>query len=147
MPGAVRVIWGSCDTCYDPGTILSTRAKVAEKAEALRRFTLAFAEAQQWLRGNYDAAAEINMRWIQGVDLDVMKVAIRHSGYDMRLSKNSIEGYNRNAIPGFVADKRIPRAFDATTVIDAQFYLHAEKTAPQFFADLKPIPAEARLAQ
>ena len=48
-----------------------------EKAEELRRFMVAFAEAHQWLRQNFDAAAEINMRWIPGVDLDVMKIAIR----------------------------------------------------------------------
>ena len=40
---------------------------------------------------------------LQGVDLDVMRVAIRHSNYDMRLSRNTIDGYNRFAIPALVA--------------------------------------------
>lgn len=145
VPNAYRVISGGCDSCYDPGTILTTRAAIAGKAEQLRRFMVAFAEAHQWLRQNTDAAAEINMRWIQGVDLDVMKVAIRRSGYDLRVTKNTIEGYNKKTIPTLVADKRMAKPLDATTIIDPQFYKHVEATAPQFFSDLPPIPADRRL--
>lgn len=145
VPGAVRVVWGQCRSCYDPGTIMTTRRAVGAQAEGLRRFMVSFAEAHQWLRQNYDAAADINMRWIQGVDLDVMRVAIRHSNYDMRLSRNTIDGYNRFAIPALVADRRIPRAYDAATAVDPQFHLHVERTAPRFFSDLPAIPADRRL--
>jgi sulfonate transport system substrate-binding protein len=145
VPGAVRVIWGQCKSCYDPGTILTTRAIIQQKPEALRRFMVAFAEAHQWVRQNLDAAAEINMRWIPGVELDVMKKAIRHSVYDLRLSKNTTDGYNNLAIPVFVKDGRVPKAYDMATAIDPQFYLYAEKTAPQFFSDLPPIPDDKKL--
>jgi NitT/TauT family transport system substrate-binding protein/sulfonate transport system substrate-binding protein len=145
VPGAVRVIWGKCQSCYDPGTILTTRGVAGAKPEALRRFMVAFAEAHQWLRQNLDAAAEINMRWIPGVDLDVMKTAIRHSVYDLRLSKNTTDGYNTRAIPVFVKDGRVPKAYDMASAIDPQFYLHAQKTAPQFFTDLPPIPENKQL--
>lgn len=145
VPNAYRVISGSCDACYDPGAILTTRGAIASKAEQLRRFTVAFAEAQQILRKNYDAAADINMRWIPGVDLDVMKVSIRRTVYDMRLSKNSVDGYNEKTIPMLVADKRMAMKLDAMTIVDPQFYKHVEATAPQFFSDLKPIPADRRL--
>lgn len=146
VAGAVRIVHGQCSICYDPGTILSTRAAIGAKAEPLRRFALSFAEAHQWLRQNFDAAADINMRWIQGVDLDVMRVAIRQSTYDMRISRNTIEGYNTKAIPALLADRRIPRAYDVTPNVDAQFYLHAERTGPQFFSDLPAIPANQRIA-
>lgn len=145
VPGAYRVVSGGCDACYDPGTILTTRANIASKAEHLRRFMVAFAEAHQILRQNYDAAAEINMRWIQGVDLDVMKIAIRRSNYDLRVTKNTIEGYNSKTIPALLADKRMAKALEASTIIDVQFYKHVESTAPQFFSDLNPIPADRRL--
>ena len=145
VPGAYRVVSGGCESCYDPGTILTTRANVAGKAEELRRFMVAFAEAHQWLRQNYDAAAEINMRWIKGVDLDVMKVAIRRSLYDLRVTKNTLDGYNNKTIPALLADKRMAKKLDASTIIDAQFYKHVETTAPQFFSDLKPVPADRRL--
>lgn len=145
VPGAVEVIRGKCAGCYDPGTILTTRATIAQKPEQLRRFMVAFAEAHQWLRQHYDEAAEIDMRWIPGLDLDVVKVAIRNSLYDLRVSRNTIDGYNKKAIPALVADKRMAKSVEASTIVDAQFYKHVEATAPQFFSDLKPIPANRKL--
>jgi NitT/TauT family transport system substrate-binding protein/sulfonate transport system substrate-binding protein len=145
VPGAVEVIRGKCAGCYDPGTILTTRATIAQKPEQLRRFMVAFAEAHQWLRQHYDEAAEIDMRWIPGLDLDVVKVAIRNSLYDLRVSRNTIDGYNKKAVPALVADKRMAKSVEASTIVDAQFYKHVEATAPQFFSDLKPIPANRKL--
>jgi NitT/TauT family transport system substrate-binding protein/sulfonate transport system substrate-binding protein len=144
-PDAIEVIRGKCDGCYDPGSILTTRAVIAQKAEQLRRFMVAFAEAHQWLRQNYDAAAEIDTRWIAGLELDIAKVAIRNSLYDLRVTRNTIDGYNKKAIPALVADKRMAKTVEASTVVDAQFYKHVETVAPQFFNDLKPIPANRRL--
>lgn len=148
VSGAFRLVNGkdqpdACKTCFDPGIVLSTRADVANKAEVLKRFMVAFAEAQQWVRQNYDAAAEITMRWIPGVELDVMKVGIRRSPLDMRLSKLTVQGFNQNTMPSLVNDKRLEKAFDAATVVDPQFVKYAEKTAPQFFSDLPQIPANA----
>jgi sulfonate transport system substrate-binding protein len=57
VPGAVRILAGGCTSCYDPGTVLTSRPVIAQKAEQLRRFWLAFAEAEQWVRQNLDAAA------------------------------------------------------------------------------------------
>ena len=145
VPGAIRVISGGCESCYDPGSILTTRQVIATKAETLRRFMVAFAEAHQWLRQHFDEAAEINTRWVTGVDLDIMKPAIRRSNYDLRLSKNTLEGYAKKAIPMLVADKRMAKTVDPATVVDAQFDQYAEKTAPQYFSDLPPIPADRRL--
>jgi NitT/TauT family transport system substrate-binding protein/sulfonate transport system substrate-binding protein len=145
VAGATRIIAGGCPTCYDPGTVLTTRAVIAQRAEQLRRFWLAFAEAEQWVRQNPDAAAEINMRWIQGIDLDIMKSAIRRSHYDPRLSRLTGATYNARTIPALLADRRLPRSFDANSAIDPQFYLHAQRTAPQFFADLAPIPEPQQL--
>jgi sulfonate transport system substrate-binding protein len=145
VPQAIEVIRGKCAGCYDPGSILTTRAVIAQKSEQLRRFMVAFAEAHQWLRQNYDEAAAIDMRWIPGLELDVAKVAIRNSLYDLRVTRNTIDGYNKKAIPALVADKRMAKTLDAATVVDARFYKHVEATAPQFFSDLKPIPANRRL--
>ncbi|MCM0021080.1 MAG: ABC transporter substrate-binding protein [Tagaea sp.] len=145
VPGAVEIIRGNCTGCYDPGSILTTRAVIGAKAEQLRRFMVAFAESHQWLRQNYDAAAEINMRWINGIDIDVMKVAIRNSLYDLRVTRNTLDGYDKKTIPALVADRRMARSLEASSVVDAQFYKHVESVAPQFFSDLKPIPADRRL--
>lgn len=145
VPGAVRVTSGGCQSCYDPGSILTTRDTIQNNAETLRRFMVAFAEAEQWLRQNFDQAAEINTRWVTGVDLDIMKQAIRRSNYDLRLSRNTLEGYEKKAIPLLVADKRMAASIDPATVVDAQFCKYVETAFPQFFSDLPPIPADRRL--
>ena len=145
VPGAFRVVSGGCQSCYDPGSILTTRQVIEQKADTLRRFMVAFAEAHQWLRTHFDEAAEINMRWVTGVEPDIMKSAIRRSHYDLRLSRNTIEGYDKKTIPMLVADKRMAKSIAATTVVDPQFYLHVERTAPQLFSDLPPIPPDRRL--
>ena len=85
------------------------------------------------------------MRWVTGTDADIMKAAIRRSHYDLRLSRNTIDGYDKKAIPMLVADKRMARSVPAQSVVDPQFYQYAEKTAPQYFSDLPPIPADRRL--
>ena len=88
---------------------------------------------------------EINMRWIPGVELDVMKMAIRRSNYDSRMSKYTHDMYVEKAIPFLLGQKRLKQSFDPAIAIDVQFYLYSEKTAPQFYADLPPIPEAIRL--
>jgi NitT/TauT family transport system substrate-binding protein/sulfonate transport system substrate-binding protein len=145
VPGSVRVVDGGCPTCYIPAAILTNRDTIARKAEVLRRFMAAFAESQQWVRQNFDAAAEIATRWIPGVELDVMKEAIRQAGYDHRISKHTVDGYVKTTIPTLIAGGQIKKAFDPAPSIDPQFYLHAEKSHPHFYADLPKIPDAARV--
>ena len=58
---------------------------------------------------------------------------------------NTLEGYEKKAIPLLVADKRMAASIDPATVVDAQFCKHVETAFPQFFSDLPPIPADRRL--
>ena len=146
VPGAQRIIAGApCHACYDPGTVLTTKGVIAQQAETLRRFMAAFAESEQWVRQNLDEAAAIDMHWIPGVDLDVMKVAIRHSHYDPRMSRYTVEMYNAKTIPLLLGDKKMMRKIDAASVVDPQFILAAQHDFPQYFSDLPPIPEAERL--
>jgi sulfonate transport system substrate-binding protein len=141
VPGSRRIASGGCPTCYIPAALLTTRQVIAEKPELLRRFTAAFAEAQQWVRNNYDAAAEIDMRWVPGIELPVMKEAIRQTNFDGRISALTRESYIAKTIPSLLAAGNIKAAFDPGPAIDPQFYVAAEKAHPEFFSDLPPIPA------
>ena len=93
------------------------------------------------------------MHWVPGVDRAVMKEAIRQAGYDHRISKYTVEGYVKTTIPNLIAGGQVKQAFDPSPFIDPQFYLYAEKTFPQFYADLPKIPTasgsdpEGRLAR
>ncbi|MBI1779615.1 MAG: ABC transporter substrate-binding protein [Proteobacteria bacterium] len=145
IPGTVRIASGGCPTCYIPAALLTTKKIVAEKPELLRRFMAAFAEAEQWVRNNSDAAAEIDMRWVPGIELAVMKEAVKQANYDLRMSKYTDEMFKAKTIPSLVSAGNVKAAFDPAPNIDPQFYLAAESKYPQFFSDLKPIPAEKRL--
>jgi hypothetical protein len=74
-----------------------------------------------------------------------LKQAIRRSYYDLRVSRNTLVGFQKLAIPMLVADKRMAKSVDPATVVDPQFDQYAEKTAPQYFSDLPPIPADRKL--
>lgn len=145
VPGSSRIAAGGCPTCYIPAAILTSQDVVAKKPEVLKRFMAAFYEAQQWVRNNYDEAAEINMRWVPGIELPVMKEAIRQTNYDGRISAFTRESYMAKTIPSLVAAGNVPEAFDPGPAIDPQFYLAVEAEHPEYFSDLPPIPEEKKL--
>ena len=145
VDGAVRVKQGGCPSCYDPGTILTTKAVIAENPEALTRFMGAFAEAQQWVRQNLDEAAEVNMRWIQGVDLETMRLALGTSHLDPRMSTLTSAMYQEKSLPFLVSLGRVEGVFDPSDNIDNTFMKKAMETNPDAFADLPEIPAERQL--
>ena len=64
VPGAYKVIYGGCKSCYDGGTIVTTKSAIAAKAPELQKFILGYAQAQAWTRQHRDEAAKISTRWI-----------------------------------------------------------------------------------
>lgn len=139
VEGAKQLIAGQCESCYDPGTVLTTRAVANEKAEQLRRFMLAFSEASQWVRLNLDEAAEVSLRWINIKDASVMKSAMRNGLNDPRMSRYTVDMYREKTIPGLKAAGKLRDEIDLDEVVDHQFINFAMEQAPEFFDDLKPI--------
>ncbi len=144
VEGAVLVQAGGCPGCYDPGTILTTQSVVADNPETLERFMAAFAESQAWVRANNDAAAEINMRWIQGVELETMALALGSVSLDPRISTYTSEMYQAKTLPFLMGLGRIDEVFDPSDAINTQFLAAAEASNPEAFSDLVPIPAERK---
>ncbi len=142
VDGAILVQAGGCPECYDPGTILTTQSVIADQEETLMRFTAAFAEAQAWVRANTDAAAEINMRWIQGVELETMALALGSVSLDPRISNYTAEMYQAKTLPFLMGLGRIDEAFDPSGAIDTRFLAAAEESNPDAFADLEVIPSD-----
>jgi ABC-type nitrate/sulfonate/bicarbonate transport system substrate-binding protein len=145
VSGSYKVIYGGCQSCYDAGTVVTTKAVIADKAKVLARFIAGYAQAQAWTRGHRDEAAQISTRWIPGMDAATLTMALKSLPLDVRLSKNTIDGYNQHSIPLLAGDKRIPKAFDPAPSIDNQFVAEAMKSDPGAFSDLKEIPASQRL--
>jgi len=145
VPGAYKVIYGGCQSCYDAGVVVTTKSAIADKSNALELFVLGYAQGQAWARANRDEAAKISTRWIPGMDAETLTLALKSLPLDVRLSKNTLEGFRQYSIPLLVAQKRIPQAFDPAASVDNRFVAAAMKADPSAFADLKEIPADQRL--
>lgn len=142
VEGATLVQAGGCPQCYDPGTILTTQSVIAENPETLERFMAAFAEAQAWVRANNEEAAEINMRWIQGVELETMTLALGSVSLDPRISTYTAAMYQEKTLPFLIGLGRIEEVFDPSDAIDTRFLAAAEASNPEAFEGLEPIPTD-----
>jgi len=145
VPGSYKVIYGGCKSCYDAGVLVTTKSAIASKPKALELFVLGYAQGQAWARANREEAAKISTRWIPGMDAETLTLALKSLPLDVRLSKNTVDGFKTYSIPLLVSQKRIPQAFDPAPSIDDRFVANAMKTDPSAFADLKEIPANQRL--
>ncbi|HXR55521.1 MAG TPA: ABC transporter substrate-binding protein [Casimicrobiaceae bacterium] len=145
VPGAYKVIYGGCKSCYDAGTIVTTKSAIKNQSNELALFIQGYAQAQHWARLHRDEAATISTRWIPGLDEATLKLAFKTLPVDVRLSKNTIEGFRDYSIPLLVRDKRIAKAFDPAPAVDNEFVAKAMKADPEAFSDLKPIPADKQL--
>jgi hypothetical protein len=79
------------------------------------------------------------------MDAETLMLAFKTLPVDVRLSKNTVNGFNQYSIPLLVSQKRIPQAFDSAKSVDNRFVAAAMKADPSAFADLKAIPADQRL--
>jgi sulfonate transport system substrate-binding protein len=145
VQGSVRVVGGGCTACFMPGTVLTTRQEISRDGPLLQKFIIAFARTEQWVRQHTDEAAEIDTHWIQGVGLSVLERSLKHSRFDPRISKLTIEGFAKKTVPQMLAVHELRTKVDPNKAIDPQFILYAEQHDPQYFSDLPPIPAAQRL--
>jgi ABC-type nitrate/sulfonate/bicarbonate transport system substrate-binding protein len=145
VQGSYKVIYGGCTSCYDAGTVVTTKQVIADKPKALEAFILGYARSQAWTRGHRDEAAKISTRWIPGMDADTLTLALKTLPLDVRLSKNTVDGFSQHAIPLLLSQKRIPQAFDPAAAMDNRFVAAAMKSDPSAFTDLTEIPAAQRL--
>lgn len=145
VKGSYKVIYGGCQNCYDAGTIVTTKKAIEEKSRQLEQFILGYAQAGAWVRANREEAAKISVRWIPGMDNETMSMSIKAIPLDVRLSKNTVEGFAQYSIPLLAREKRIPKEFDPAPVVDNRFVAAAMKADAPAFADLPAIQADKRL--
>ena len=77
-------------------------------SKALEKFVLGYAQGQAWARANRDEAAKISTRWIPGMDAETLTLALKSLPLDVRMSKNTLDGFKTYSIPLLVSQKRIP---------------------------------------
>jgi sulfonate transport system substrate-binding protein len=145
VPGAFQVIRGGDAIAY-LGFVVSLRTWVEKNPETTEKFLAATSQADQWMRKNPKAAAQIGTRWIPGLKLEVAEAAMEFNvqQLDRRLSANSYKAL-------WSAQDRLHRlgviktTFDVNKSIDAKPILNVMKKQPELFADLPPIPTDVAL--
>jgi ABC-type nitrate/sulfonate/bicarbonate transport system substrate-binding protein len=112
--------------------------------QLLRAFVAGLAAASQYTRKNREEAVEIFARAVPGTDLAVAKKAVQHISYDPRISRAVIKAFDaveddilKNTLPG-AARLNIPEQFAAA------FLSEVEKSHPDYFNDLPPLPPGSR---
>lgn len=141
VPGAIEVIRGGDVIAY-LGYNVALRSWVVKNGASIEKFLAAVSEADQWMRANPKAAAQVATRWIPGLKADVAEAAMAFNiqQNDRRLSANNYRAM-------WSAQDRLARlgilksTFDVNKHIDPSFMLKVMANHPKLFADLPPIPA------
>lgn len=145
VPGAIEVIRGGDVIAY-LGYNVALRSWVAKNGASIEKFLAAVSEADQWMRANPKAAAQVATRWIPGLKADVAEAAMAFNiqQNDRRLSANNYRAM-------WSAQDRLARlgilksTFDVNKHIDPSFMLKVMANHPKLFADLPPIPASVAI--
>jgi len=144
VTGSVRVNTAVAPT-FGPGIFITTPDVIKSNRDLLVAFLAAFAEAQQWARQNKGELVQIIRRYVTGLSEAAVNEALNYVRFDCRMSRFVVDGFKNKTIPDLVGLQVIKEAFDPAKSIDYGLMVEVQKTYPQFFSDLPPIPANAQL--
>ncbi len=145
VPGAVEVIRGGDVIAY-VGFNVGTRDWVSKNGATIEKFLAAVSEADQWMRKNAKAAAQVGTRWIPGLKQEIAEAAMEFNitQADRRLSANNYRAM-------WAAQDTLHRlgflksTFDVNKHIEPKHILKVMADHPQLFNDLPAIPADAMI--
>ncbi len=145
VPGAVEIIRGG-DVISYVGFNVALRPWVEKNGPTIEKFLAAVSEADQWMRTNPKAAAQVATRWIPGLKQDVAEASMQFNiqQADRRLSINNYKAL-------WSAEDRLNRlgfiksTFDVNKHIEPKHMLKVMKENPKLFADLPAIPANVNI--
>lgn len=145
VPGAVEIVRGGNVIAY-VGFNVGLRPWVAANGATIERFLAAVSEADQWMRKNPKAAAQVATRWIPGLKVEIAEKAMEFNiqQADRRLSANNYramwEAVDRLHRLGFLR-----ATFDVNRHFEPKHILKVMQDHPALFNDLPPIPADAAI--
>lgn len=116
-----------------------------ENPKAVQSFVNGLAAASHYTRQNRAEAVEIFAKGVPNVDLNIARKAIQHIKYDPRVSRASLRAFE-NAQQELLqlTLKGGTKPLKITDVVLTSFSAAAQKAHPEYFADLPPLPADAR---
>jgi ABC-type nitrate/sulfonate/bicarbonate transport system substrate-binding protein len=145
VPGAVEIVRGGNVIAY-VGFNVGLRPWVAANGATIEKFLAAVSEADQWMRKNPKAAAQVATRWIPGLKVEIAEKAMEFNiqQADRRLSANNYramwEAVDRLHRLGFLR-----ATFDVNRHFEPKHILKVMQEHPALFNDLPPIPADAAI--
>lgn len=148
VPGANVLVHGAgpCKKCYDVPLFVTSRKIINEKTDLIQKFWIAHADAMKYTRTHIDEAATVTQRWVEGVDLEAIRVSLDKDkgSMDPRLSMAFPEGLKANSIPFLISLGRF-ESLDPDPYIDFRFQKAAMKERPDLFEGLPTIEAKYQL--
>ncbi len=115
-----------------------------ENPRLIQSFANGLAAASHYTRQNRAEAVEIFSKWVPNVDLDIARKAIQHIRYDPRISRASLLAFENAQEELMRLTLKDAKRLAIPDVVLASFMEAAQKTHPEYFADLPSLPAGAR---
>lgn len=145
VPNAYEVVRGGGHIGF-MGFLVAERGWAQQNQAVIERFLAARAEADQFMRGNAQATAQIATRWLTALNPEVALLGVRNNlpTLDIRISRFTYEALHTGMSTlnrlGFLDD-----TFDVNRVFMPGPILNVMRDHPELFNDLPPIPASAQV--
>jgi NitT/TauT family transport system substrate-binding protein/sulfonate transport system substrate-binding protein len=117
---------------------------IASDPQLIRNFVAGLAAASQYTRQNRAEAVEIFAKWVPGLDPAVGKKAIQHISYDPRISGPVMQAFEAAEDDVLKNTLKGAQRLDVPAQFSASFIAEVQKSNPEYFSDLPPLPAQSR---
>lgn len=108
--------------------------------DVIQKLTDALAETEAWIRANLKEAAVVDTHFIPGLEADVAAEAIKNLNFDPRVSDCTVKAF-ADSTRVLLDQKKLKQNVPSDQQVTRTYVAKTQQTYPQFFKDLKPIPA------
>ncbi|MCC7107173.1 MAG: ABC transporter substrate-binding protein [Chloroflexi bacterium] len=139
LPGSKVVSRGGGYIAQRP-ILVSTEGWLAANRPLVERFVAGTAQATQFIRKDPDGSAEISSRWLTGIEVPILRKAIGHVPWDVRMSPAVRQGWEYE-VGDLVKRGTLKQMVPFDEAVDVALLEGVSKQHPEFFNDLPPLPA------
>jgi ABC-type nitrate/sulfonate/bicarbonate transport system substrate-binding protein len=138
---AVVVSRGEASLVTDIIGVVAHENWIGKNYDLLEKFSVGIAQAAQFIRQNPKGAAEIDTRYLDGLNVADAVEALKWVSWDPRISVCTSEGLVRTGNDMVKAGLiKMSRPFTAEDFYDDTVLKRVMEKHPQFFSDLPPLP-------
>lgn len=138
---AVVVSRGEASLVTDIIGVVAHENWIGKNYDLLEKFSVGIAQAAQFIRQNPKGAAEINTRYLDGLNVDDAIEGLKWIQWDPRISVCTTEGLVRTGNDMVAAGLiKMSRPFTPADFYDDTVLKLVMEKHPQFFSDLPPLP-------